>query len=338
MVITCPSCSARYRLNPDKIKGRGAKITCPKCSHVFVVFADASTGAADAEPEAPAPAPPSPPKRPSPPPAADMPEQPSGRFSETTSGAFQAVGLDEDDVASTTGSIRVVAPGPRKTRRVRALSRDNLPTTKQIGGTGEVATEDESDEPAPLPKSASDLDFRSVGITTWKVKVSIGLIYDFSDISTLKKYLADKKVTEDDLISHNAKDWTRIGEIESLDQHFIDTWTAAKAAGASEAPKKERKPDPTSTGSQAAVGTGSYATSTGSYGAQPTGRTGTHRTAGSEPVRAPSGRTSRKAAEANEAAADASRGRTRLLAGAAGRRCCSAGAGSGCRAGTTAEP
>ncbi len=317
MVITCPSCSARYRLNPDKIKGRGAKITCPKCSHVFVVFSDATTGAAGAD-DAPAP------RAPSPPPPPDMPAPPSGRDMDTTSGAFQAVGLDESELSSnTTGNIRVVAPGSRKTRRVRALSRDNMPTTRQIGGgTAEVDTEEEEDsvgdEPVATPRTASELDFRSVGITTWKVKVSIGLIYDFSDISTLKKYLSDKKVTEDDLISHNAKEWTRIGDIPDLDQHFITTWAAAKAAGASGAPKKEKKAADTSTvstagtGSHAAVATGSYGTSSGTYGAQPTARTGSHRTTGSQPTRSSS-----KKKQADEAEAAAATGRNRMLAAAA---------------------
>jgi predicted Zn finger-like uncharacterized protein len=286
MVITCPSCSARYRLNPDKIKGRGAKITCPKCSHVFVVFADATTSS-DGTPAAPPPH--------AAPQAADPPT--AGHNPETTSGAFQAVGFGEDEVtSSTTGNIRVVAPGPRKTRRVRALSRDNIPTTKQIGGGPdevEAGADEAPPEPVVEPRTAADLDFRSVGITTWKVKVSIGLIYDFSDISTLKKYLADKKVTEDDLISHNAKEWTRIGEIPDLDQHFIETWKAAKAAGASAAPKKERKPDPAATGSNSTAGTGSYGTSSGTYGAQPGQATGSHRTTSSQP---PARRTKKKAA------------------------------------------
>ena len=38
MIVTCPSCSARYKINAAKIKGRGAKITCPRCSHRFVVY------------------------------------------------------------------------------------------------------------------------------------------------------------------------------------------------------------------------------------------------------------------------------------------------------------
>jgi predicted Zn finger-like uncharacterized protein len=38
MIATCPNCSSRYRLDEDKIPGRGARITCPSCSHKFVVY------------------------------------------------------------------------------------------------------------------------------------------------------------------------------------------------------------------------------------------------------------------------------------------------------------
>ncbi len=293
MVITCPSCSARYRLNQDKIKGRGAKITCPKCSHIFVVFSDGETEA-EKPPEAAASPPKASPK--APPAAPPVPKAPdtlgdrlSQRDKATTTGAFKAVGLEGDDGPSstTTGSIRVVAPGPRKSRRKTATtlstaSREGLPVVKpgeppedsippNAASTGEIDI--------PMPSSASDLDFREVGITTWKVKVAIGLIYDFSDISTLKKYLTDKKVTEDDLISHNAKDWVRIGDITDLDTHFIETWRSAKAEKLARGSKaKVKKPKPAADASSSSAGTGASSTyggpgasstfgaATGSYG------------------------------------------------------------------------
>jgi len=228
VVITCPSCSERYRLSADKVKGRGAKITCPGCSHLFVVFADepddqeklARSGAG------------------------------GGQQADTTTGAFRAVGLDEgDSPATTTGSIRVVAPGPRGKKRSEvatvATSADGLPT---LGTLEAEALDGELPAPAdPEPAieedlKASELDFREVGIGTWKVKVSIGLVYDFSDIMTLKKYLDDQKVTPDDLISHNAKDWMRIGDIDNLDDHFVTTWKAARDGLKQSPGKKKAKP------------------------------------------------------------------------------------------------
>ncbi|NBO29941.1 MAG: hypothetical protein EBV10_12055, partial [Synechococcaceae bacterium WB6_1A_059] len=37
-IFTCPACSARYKIQEDKIPGRGAKITCPRCGHKFVFY------------------------------------------------------------------------------------------------------------------------------------------------------------------------------------------------------------------------------------------------------------------------------------------------------------
>lgn len=38
MIIGCPSCSARYQLADSKIKPKGTKVRCPRCSHTFTVF------------------------------------------------------------------------------------------------------------------------------------------------------------------------------------------------------------------------------------------------------------------------------------------------------------
>ena len=200
MVITCPACSARYRLNPQKIAGRGAKITCPKCAHVFVVFTEAADKQEDAADTL---------RRPTsapPPPRGSVPPRPSDPSDD---GAFD----DRPEAAeASNSSIRVVAPGSRHRRT-----------------TGSFKVFNPGDEATSSGRSAADLDFREVGISTWKVKVAIGLVYDFSDIGTLKKYLAEKKVTPEDLVSHDGKAWKKIAEINDLDQHFIDVWERAKA-------------------------------------------------------------------------------------------------------------
>jgi len=209
MVITCPSCSERYRLSPGKLKGKGARITCPSCSHSFVVLADHEDEGKGAGVRRPR----------------------TRERADTRSGAFQAVGLADDETGSpTTGSIRVVAPGPRGSD-----GRKQIATVDASGPVPSLLQQEaEEDSSAGMDAEeeilrASDLDFREVGIVTWKVKVAIGLVYDFSDIATLKKYLADKKVTPDDLISHNAKDWVRIGDLDDLDDHFVATWRSARA-------------------------------------------------------------------------------------------------------------
>lgn len=37
MVITCPSCQARYRIDPSASQAKVAKVKCPGCTHVFEV-------------------------------------------------------------------------------------------------------------------------------------------------------------------------------------------------------------------------------------------------------------------------------------------------------------
>jgi predicted Zn finger-like uncharacterized protein len=37
MVIQCPECGKKYKIDPDKVPDKGAKISCPECGHSFVV-------------------------------------------------------------------------------------------------------------------------------------------------------------------------------------------------------------------------------------------------------------------------------------------------------------
>jgi len=37
MIIECPECGKKYKLDPEKIPEKGAKITCPACNHSFMV-------------------------------------------------------------------------------------------------------------------------------------------------------------------------------------------------------------------------------------------------------------------------------------------------------------
>ncbi len=52
MIVTCPSCSARYKINESKVPGRGAKITCQKCAHRFVFYRDGGDESRAADPVA----------------------------------------------------------------------------------------------------------------------------------------------------------------------------------------------------------------------------------------------------------------------------------------------
>jgi Flp pilus assembly protein TadD len=241
------------------MKGRGAKITCPKCAHVFVVFADGASGSASDDPEG---------RSGSQLRAEDtLRDRLARRDQLTTTSALKAIGLEgEIDTNQTSGKIRVVAPGPRGSRKPVATLDTNQSLAAIGDGDGDGDGEADALYEGPEILDVDQLDFREVGIATWKVKVSIGLVYDFSDIATLKRYLADKRVTPSDLLSHNGKEWTIIGDIPDLDAHFVATWKAARAA---------RKSSPVPKKKKAAVGTqtGGFGTSTGRMGAlSPSGR------------------------------------------------------------------
>lgn len=46
MIVQCPSCSSRYRVNASNIPSTGGKIRCPSCSHTFVVYPEQQQPAA----------------------------------------------------------------------------------------------------------------------------------------------------------------------------------------------------------------------------------------------------------------------------------------------------
>ncbi len=150
MVVTCENCSARYKLDDNRISGRGAKITCPRCRHVFVVYRQQSES--------------------------------GGSRGEATP------------------AVPPAAPAP-----AAADARE--------GAEAEVDA----------------LDFRKVGIQSWKVKVKIGLVYDFSDYRTLARYITEGRVTPSDKLSHDGSNWTEISEIPDLAAHFVSVYQRLEA-------------------------------------------------------------------------------------------------------------
>ncbi len=170
MIVTCPSCSARYKLDDAKITGRGARITCPRCRHVFVVFPSGNTETEGIEE------------------AEDVSEEVSEEIGEE---------IGEN------------------------LGEDTGPSLKVVNAPAEARPKSQ--------RSAEALDFRSVGISSWKVKVKIGLVYDFSDIKTLRKYIQDGRVTPEDAISHDGDTWKTIGDIPDLDAYFIEIYEQAES-------------------------------------------------------------------------------------------------------------
>lgn len=174
MIVTCPSCAARYKLDDGKVTGRGAKIKCPSCRFVFIVYPQSSAA-------------------------------------------------EEEQVAQ-----ELTAPAAAVAASAVAPA-----VAEAAGGASAVVSRPGAARPAPPPptaprRSADTLDFRKVGIASWKVRVKFGLVYDFSDIRTLRKYIQDGKVTSDDVISHDGQRWVIIGDIPDLDGYFVKIYDEAE--------------------------------------------------------------------------------------------------------------
>ncbi len=181
MVVTCENCSARYKLDDNRISGRGAKITCPRCRHVFVVYK----------------------------------ERP----------AVEAQGR----VAVGGGVMQPSAPEPE------------APSAPSAPFGAAVVAAAASPEPAVGNAEAEvdALDFRKVGIQAWKVKVKIGLVYDFSDYRTLARYIAEGRVTASDKLSYDGSEWTEIAQIPDLAAHFVAVYRQLEAQQAADQDEAE---------------------------------------------------------------------------------------------------
>lgn len=223
MIVTCESCKSRYKLDDSKITGRGAKITCPKCKHIFVVL---SAGAApgrpagtpaweEDEPTKVEDAAVYPPPRPAKPPEVAPAPKPA------TSPAPSPAVLPVHEVTRPTAAPVAAASGAKVDYAARAMA----------------------------------LDFRKVGVAAWKAKIKIGLVYDFSDIKTLRRYITDGRVTPNDVISWDGKNFKPIGDIPDLDRYFVETYEMLERdqeqKGAQPAPPSQ--PAPTDLGNVAAV-------------------------------------------------------------------------------------
>lgn len=202
MIVSCESCKSRYKLDDSKVTGRGAKITCPKCKHVFVVLA-------------PAPAPME----------LNRPAAQTGiATSDWEDDEPTRIGQEQPNLAN------MVTAKPQSALKIPSFK----PATSPIAGpaTHEVSL---ARPAAPalskeeVTAKAAALDFRQVGVTAWKVKVKIGLVYDFSDLRTLRKYITDGRVTSADVISYDGKSWKPLGDIPDLDLFFIESYAEIEA-------------------------------------------------------------------------------------------------------------
>ena len=142
MIVTCPSCQTRFRFPPDKIGPDGARIRCSRCRNVFAVspggkgFAEGA-GPAEARPTpagaAPAPAPPPP--------------------APATDPFLADLGPDPFGLAET-GALAPEPPARGESREVGGELQASLDDPGAPPSAADLALEDHTPRPPPLPPSS----------------------------------------------------------------------------------------------------------------------------------------------------------------------------------------
>ncbi|MDP7114052.1 MAG: hypothetical protein QGH45_18925, partial [Myxococcota bacterium] len=93
-----------------------------------------------------------------------------------------------------------------------------------------VAADVEGPSGSQTVRASEALDFQGLGIDRWKVKVAIGLTYDFADIATLRRSIRNGKVNAEDQISHDGREWSRIGNDDELEDYLARLFGQIQAA------------------------------------------------------------------------------------------------------------
>jgi len=192
MIVTCEHCAARYKLDPGRISGRGVRITCPRCKNVFVVYSSQAEDGGLIE-------------------------------TEEASAAVEAAATGR---GATGAPAARAAAGPATAAAPKPASATARPAPAAPAAAAAAAAAPA--KAAEVRPDVESLDFATVGIQAWKVKVRIGLVYDFSDYKTLARYIKDGRVGNDDQISHDGATWTRLGDIPDLQQHFVQVFLDAR--------------------------------------------------------------------------------------------------------------
>lgn len=171
MIIECPSCRTKFRLDEDRIKGRGARVRCRRCGDAIVVLKPGEAQAADigggtldlrsavretaeGRPEAPKDAEAASPEPPGP--EAATPEPPSE--------GVPSFGTDEIDLAFekflAAGREEESAPaGETEPGKLADLAVDFRPEEKIVLSPPAEGLEKETPPPSPLPDfMVSDAD------------------------------------------------------------------------------------------------------------------------------------------------------------------------------------
>ena len=277
MKVVCEHCSAEHELDQTEMTGRGVRITCPACSHVFVVYQDdvqvdvqvegqvddsvSDSGfeidfdiELDENGEL----------------SMDLDEMLSSIVSEVDSGSEnendagpsstetatvkQDVQNDTNEPASenffselavepstesSTESSTSISSVDEVGADVEQVGRGVIKGATNLGVQADEDSGSVSDNTVDTPITPDQvealdvhaLNFASVGIKSWKVKKSIGLMFEYSDFKTFQKSLQDGRISSDDQLSADGKKWVSMADISDYEQYFCKTYLEFESRG-----------------------------------------------------------------------------------------------------------
>jgi len=158
MVIACPECSTKFRVDPDRIPARGAKVRCARCKHVFLAQKTVLESIAEESLEVSNPA------------VTAAPEEPSSSFSpvpESSEPETEAFSAIEEDLTSPSvesdfnyDQFRDLDQTPQEEENF-AFSEDlkiEQETADQVTAENDFSFGGESDEPIDRTETSEPAD------------------------------------------------------------------------------------------------------------------------------------------------------------------------------------
>ena len=181
MIVQCPKCLTRYRIAGEKLPDDGGKIRCPGCRHAFFVRRDSVKTKETKKPER-------------------RTRSSSSRSSRASKGSaplssdgwdFGSSGLGFAADAGTVDSGLFNRSGFGNAAERKPSSRTTAPTPMV---------------PPEVSKPSNELQ-------SWKLRNAIGLILDFSDTQSLKRWLQSRDSFDNITVSSdNGENWSSIVE------------------------------------------------------------------------------------------------------------------------------
>ncbi len=214
MQVACDHCGAEYDLDKSEITGRGVRITCPSCSHVFVVYQTKEEESFELE--------------------VDLELDDNGELSMDLDGMLESLIADVEDSNDVEQTNVVEQPVEFDKPTAQNSFDTEEPSISLVGSSEVVSTTAEGETETTVESAISSdqvasldvnsLNFASVGIKSWKVKKPIGLMFEYSDYKTFQKSLNDGRISSGDQISPDGKSWTPMSDIEDFEFFFCKTY------------------------------------------------------------------------------------------------------------------